>query len=197
MNLADNKLNKELIKRLKNGDMVAFDTIYKQYCTRLFGFVYNIIKQETDAEGIVQEVFIKIWESRHKIEDYSTFDSFLFTIAHNTTISLLRKRLNEKKYLEYLKSVQVEISSTDIIEEIHFNELKEKFNHLIERLSPRQKEIYRLSREDGLTHKEIAEKLGISKNTVEIHISKAIKFIKDNVDNTLLTNLLFAYFFIL
>lgn len=195
--MANSKLNIELIERLKNGDMVAFDTIYKQYCSRLFGFVYSLIKQESDAEGIVQEVFVKIWESRHKIENYSTFDSFLFTIAHNTTISLLRKRLNEKKYLEYLKSVQVEISSSDIIEEIHFNELKEKFNRLIKRLSPRQKEIYLLSREDGLTHKEIAKKLGISQNTVEVHISKAIKFIKNNIDNTLLSSLLFAHFFIL
>ncbi|NQU55210.1 MAG: RNA polymerase sigma-70 factor [Bacteroidetes bacterium] len=193
----NNKLNKKLIDRLKNGDMVAFDAFYKIYSGRLFGFVFSIIKQELDAEGIVQEVFIKIWESRHKIADYSTFESFLFSIAHNTTISLLRKRLNEKKYLEHLRSIQVEISSTDIIEEIHFNEIKEKFDHLINRLSPRQKEIYLLSREDGLTHKEIAEKLGISKNTVEIHMSKAIKFIKSNIDNTLLTSLLFAYFFIL
>jgi len=195
--LDNNKLNKKLIDRLKNGDMVAFDAFYKIYSGRLFGFVFSIIKQELDAEGIVQEVFIKIWESRHKIADYSTFESFLFSIAHNTTISLLRKRLNEKKYLEHLRSIQVEISSTDIIEEIHFNEIKEKFDHLINRLSPRQKEIYLLSREDGLTHKEIAEKLGISKNTVEIHMSKAIKFIKSNIDNTLLTSLLFAYFFIL
>lgn len=193
----NNKLNKDLIERLKNGDMVAFDTIYKMYSHRLFGFVFSIIKQELDAEGIVQEVFIKIWESRHKIENYSTFDSFLFSIAHNITISLLRKRLNEKKYLEHLRSIQVEISSTDIIEDIHFKEIKGKFDHLINRLSPRQKEIYLLSREDGLTHKEIAEKLGISKNTVEIHMSRAIKFIKNNIDNTLLTSLLFSYFFIL
>lgn len=195
--MANNKLNKEVIDRLKNGDMVAFDTIYKMYSHRLFGFVFSIIKQELDAEEIVQEVFIKIWESRLKIGNYSTFDSFLFSIAHNTTISLLRKRINEKKYLEYLKSVQVEVSSTDIVEELHFNEIKEKFDHLINRLSPRQKEIYLLSREDGLTHKEIAEKLGISKNTVEIHISKAIKFIKNNFDNTLLSSMLFVHFFIL
>lgn len=189
--------NTELIKKLKNGDVLAFDAIYKQYCTRLYGFVLKLIKQESDAEEIVQEVFVKIWESRHKIENFSTFDSFLFTIAHNTTISLIRKRLNEKKYLEYLKGIQVEISSTDIIEEIHYTELKEKFSHLIDSLSPRQKEVYLLSREDGLTHKEIAEKLGISQNTVEIHISRAIKFIKNNIDNTLLASLLFAHFFIL
>lgn len=191
------KLDIALIDGLKNGDMMAFDAIYKHYCTRLYGFVFKLIKQENDAEEIVQEVFVKIWESRAKIANYSTFDSFLFTIAHNTTISLLRKRLNEKKYLDHLKHAQEEIASASVIEEMQYQDLKKKYQHIIEQLSPRQKEVYLLSREEGLSHKEIAKKLDISQNTVENHISKAIGFIKKNIDNSLLASVLFAHFFVL
>lgn len=181
---------------MKNGDMLAFDAIYKQYCSRLYGFILNLIKQESDAEEIVQEVFVKIWESRNSINAYSSFDSYLFTIAYNNTISLLRKRVSEKKYLEHLKSIQQISDSVDIIEEIHFKDVKNNFEKLVNQLTTRQKEIYNLSREEGLTHKEIANKLGISQNTVEIHISKALKFIKTNIDKSLLINTLFISLFI-
>lgn len=188
--------NTELIKRLKEGDIKAFDEIYRSYCNRLFGFVLNIIKQESDAEEIVQEVFVRIWSSRNKIDEFASFDSFLFTIAYNNTMSLLRKRVNEQKYLDHLKNIQKEGFSNDIIDELHYQELHQRYKQVINQLTPRQKEIYLLSREEGLTYKEIAEKTGISKNTVEIHMTKAINFIKNNLQKTLLINAFFIDLFI-
>ena len=101
--MKNSKSNKELLLLLQKGDRVAFYNIYERYCKRLYGFVLRYIKVEADADEIVQEVFVKIWEARGKIDVYSSFESFLFTIAYNATISLLRKRANEKKYLEHLK----------------------------------------------------------------------------------------------
>ena len=95
------------------------------------------------------------------------FESFLFTVAYNTTISLLRKRTNEQKYLEHLKSLQLPDNYQDLIDEIHYNELNERVRSLLNELTPRQKEIFQLSREEGLTHEEIAKKLDISVNTVK------------------------------
>ena len=103
--MKNSKSNKELLILIREGDRVAFYNIYERYCKRLYGFVLRYIKQEADAEEIVQEVFIKIWESRNNIDIYSSFESFLFTIAYNATISLFRKRVNENKYLEHLKSL--------------------------------------------------------------------------------------------
>ncbi len=111
-----------------------------------------IYKVEADADEIVQEVFVKIWEARGKIDVYSSFESFLFTIAYNATISLLRKRANEKKYLEHLKSLQQFRDAPDLTDEIHFKELNEQVKGLLNELTPRQKEIFQLSREGGLTH---------------------------------------------
>src|SRR5690606_5484897 len=140
----------------------AFYNIYERYCKRLYGFVSRYIKQEADAEEIVQEVFIKAWETRHKIDDSSSFESFLFTVAYNATMSLFRKRASENKYIEYLKSLQQPGNAPDVTDEIHFQELNQKVQTLLNQLTPRQKEIFRLSREEGLTHDEIAKKLDIS-----------------------------------
>jgi RNA polymerase sigma-70 factor (ECF subfamily) len=190
------KSNKELVKLLKNGDMRAFDAIYEKYSRKLYGFVLRYLKQETDAEEIVQEVFFKIWKSRSRIDIYSSFESFLFTIAYNSTISLLRKRANEKNYLEYLKQRQQIDQASNQIDEIQYNELNEQLESLLNELTPRQKEIFRLSRYEGLSHEEIANKLNISVNTVKNHLVAALSFLKSNLDNGFMINLLFISLFL-
>ncbi len=154
------------------------------------------MKQKEDAEEIVQEVFVKIWESRNKIDVYSSFESFLFTVAYNATISMLRKKANETKYVEYVKSLQYVNSSPDLIDEIHFHELKDKVQSLLNELTPRQKEIFQLSREEGLSHDEIARKLDISVNTVKKHVANTLAFLKSRIDSSLTINLLFTFLFL-
>lgn len=194
--MSDLPSNKELLKLLKKGDMLAFDAIYNQYSRRLYGFVLRYIKRDEDAEEIVQDVFLKIWKARGSIDVYSSFDSFLFTVAYNSTISLLRKRMSEKKYLEHLNHKFKINLAPDLIDEIHFNELNEKINSLLEKLTPRQKEIFKLSRYEGLSHKEIAEKLDISTSTVKQHLMAALTFLKTNINNSLIINILFIHLFL-
>lgn len=176
--------------------MTAFNSIYNKYCYKLHEFVLTYLKQEEDAEEIVQEVFVKIWESRGKIDIYSSFESFLFTIAYNATISLLRKRVSENKSREYLKSLQQIDTAEPIIDEIQFRELNQKVQSLLEQLTPRQKEIYLLSREDSLTHKEIAQKLNISESTVNNHLVTTLKYLKSHIDSGLAINALFLCLFL-
>ena len=190
------KLNKDLLILLKKGDVIAFDNIYEMYSERLYGFVLRYVKQKEDAEGIVQEVFIKIWETRNKIDIYSSFDSFIFTIAYNTTINLLRKRVNEHKYQDRLKSVQQITGADQIIDEIYFKEINIQLQLLLDKLTPRQKEIFQLSREVGLTHEEIAKKLDISVNTVKNHMVSTLAFIKSHIDKGLIANFLFISLFL-
>ncbi|MEN8118134.1 MAG: RNA polymerase sigma-70 factor [Bacteroidota bacterium] len=194
--MKNNKSNTEFVKLLKKGDMVAFDAIYNKYCYKLHEFVIRYLKQKEDAEGIVQEVFIKIWESRDKIDVYSSFESFLFTIAYNSTISLLRKRVSENKSREFLRSLQQIDNADKVIDELQFNELNQKVQSLLKQLTPRQKEIYLLSREEGMTHKEIAKKLNISENTVKNHLVSALKYFKAHIDNSLAVSVLFLCLFL-
>lgn len=193
--MGNTKVNIELVKLLRKGDIAAFDQIYNLYCHKLHQFVLRYLKQEEDAEEIVQEVFIKIWESRKKIDVHASFESFLFTISYNATISLLRKRLSESKSREYLMSAQQIQNANSVTDEVQFNELNAKVQSLLQQLTPRQKEIYILSREEGLTHKEIAKRLEISENTVKNHLVTTLKFLKSNLDTGLITSALFYCLF--
>jgi len=123
---------------------------------------------------------VKIWESRHKLEDYRLLNSYIFTIAYNNSIYLIRKKINNTKYLEHLKNSATINFSPTIISQIEFNELNNQAEKLIANLPERQKQVYLLHREEGLTYPEIAEKLGISKNTVENHMVKALKYLQGN-----------------
>jgi len=194
--LKNNRSNKDLLLLIKEGDMVAFYHIYERYCARLYGFVLRYIKQEQDAEEIVHEVFIKIWEARDKIDVYSSFESFIFTIAYNSTISMFRKRTKEKKYMEHLRSLQQVEKAPDLTDEIHFNELNDQVQTLLNELTPRQKEIFQLSREKGLSHEEIAKKLNITVNTVKKHMVNTLAFLKSHLDTNMITSLLFIYLFL-
>ena len=188
--------NSELLNLLKEGDMLAFDAIYERYCKRIFAFVVRYVKSETDAEEIVQEVFLKIWENKNKIDVYSSFESYIFTISYNSTISLLRKRVTEKKYIDYLKNLQVAENVFELTDEVYYTELNGQIQSLLSELTPRQKEIFLLSREEGLTHDEIAKKLGISSNTVKNHIVTTLNFLRANIDNGLVINVFFTYLFL-
>jgi RNA polymerase sigma-70 factor, ECF subfamily len=194
--LKTGKTNTELLLLLQKDDRVAFYHIYERYSKRLYGFVLRYIKQEADAEEIVQEVFLKIWEARNRIDVFSSFESFLFTIAYNTTIGLLRKRVTEKKYLDYLKTLQQFDVSTPMEDEIRFNELNEKVHVLLDQLTPRQKEIFLLSREEGLTHEAIANKLQISLNTVKKHMVNTLAFLRSHIDTDMAVGLFFACLFL-
>jgi RNA polymerase sigma-70 factor, ECF subfamily len=175
--------------------MKAFDIIYKKYSRRLYGFVFRYIKQEADTEEVVQEVFMKIWQSHENINIYSSFESFLFTIAHNATVNLLKKRATEQKYVEHVKSLQRIEETYELTDEIQYNELNQKFQDLLNELTPRQKEIFQLSREEGLSNEEIAKKLGISVQTVKNHLVTTLSFFKTNLDNGLLISGLFVSLF--
>ena len=176
--------------------MLVFDRVYELYSHKLFSFVFKILKNEDETEDIVQEVFIKIWESRDKLTDYKLLNSYIFTIAYNNSIDFIRKRINNSKYLEHLKNSSVIQLAPTSISEVEFNELNAHVKKLIANLPERQKEVYLLHRENGLTYPEIAEQLKISKNTVENHMAKALKYLRENIDNSLLINMLFIYLFL-
>ncbi len=190
-----NKISEFTVRRFVNGDMRAFDDIYFVFHPKLQIFVLSLVKTEADAEEIVQDVFVKTWENREKLKSFTSFESYLFTIAYNTTISLLRRRAKDALYIEYVKSVQIEIDDSFLNENEDWKEIDDQLNLLIEKLPSRQKEVFRLKHFDGFSYKEIADKLGISVNTIENHIVKAHKFLKENLGKNYLPTLLFIHLF--
>ncbi|MGV8092524.1 MAG: RNA polymerase sigma factor [Mangrovibacterium sp.] len=196
MSSGKENITQELLVRLKSDDVQAFDQVYEWYFHKLFSFISKILKDDQETEDIVQEIFVKIWESRNKFDDYQSLNSYIFTVAYHNSISIIRKRIVDKKYLVYLKNSSVIHSAPDRISELEFYELNSQVQKLIDRLPERQKQVFLLHREKGLSYPEIAEQLGISKNTVETHMVKALKYLRQNIDHSLLVNLLFICLFL-
>lgn len=189
-------ISPDLLARLKKGEMQAFDKVYKLYCHKLYSFVLKMVKNEADTDDIVQEIFVKIWESRDKLDNYQLLSSYIFTIAYNSSIDLLRKRINSHKYIEHLKKSTVLLQTPDGTQEVEYNEFLNQLERIISSLPERQKQVYLLHREQGLTYPEIADRLSISKNTVENHMGKALSSLRQKMSHALLNNILFSHFFL-
>ncbi len=174
------EINERTVELLKQGDISAFDTVYSNYCGKLQGFIYKILKSEDDTRGVTQEVFISFWVNREKIIHHSFIRSLLFTIAYHRAIDRLRKKNNERKYHDYIRSHQAE-PKNKTEDDYHFNELEKQLNTVINKLPFRRRQVFRLSRDYHFSNREIAEHMDISVNTVENHMTLALDFLKKNL----------------
>lgn len=185
------------IEDFVDGDMRAFDEIYSIYSPKLIKFVFSIVKLDSEVEDLVHEVFVKVWENREKIriKTQSSFSSYLFTIAYNTTISFLRLKVKDSQYVEFVKSTQVESINDHLLDELSDEVKFEQISLLIEQMPHKQREVFKMKYLQQLSYKEIASELGISVNTVENHINRARKFLKENLKGNCLAFLLFLQLF--
>lgn len=184
-----------MTKGLINGDKTAIDSIYSAYHKRIYAFAYSYLKVKDDALDVVHEVFMKLWENRHNIEPDTKLEAFVFTITRNTVLSIFRKKASEKKYLDNLSILTV-TEDLNTLNLLDYQFLKESIDQLIENLPPKRKQVFLISRNEGLSNKDIAQRLGISEKTVEDHITKALAFLREKMNKMGLIASLFAYLFL-
>lgn len=190
LNEASNQ--KKLVEALKNGDNDAFKSLFEMYHQKLYFFLFAILKSKEDVEEIIQETFLKVWENRANLWiDYS-FEAFVFRIAKNTSLNYHRKRVNRTVFENHL-SFFTESSNSAADEYVLFEETKQIIRTILNGLPPKRKEIFLLARVDGLSRKEIAEKLGISVITVDHQLSKSNSYVKEEFEkfSLLMFNILF------
>ncbi len=182
--------DENLLLRISEGDQVAFELVFLRYKGRLYDFVNKNLQDKNDAEEIVQEVFLKLWQNRQHLDPSKSLNAFLYTIAKNELFGHLRKMLHKRKYMEeiyYLAN-----NSSDITEkQVEYSELQQTLTALINDLPEKRKKIFLLSREEGFSYREIATELGISENTVDTQIRKALASLKESLRKKLLLILLF------
>ncbi|KPL13103.1 MAG: hypothetical protein AMS26_15540 [Bacteroides sp. SM23_62] len=172
---------KLLIRELQRGNAKAFELLYKQYHARLFNFSLKIIRNKQDAEGMVQEVFIAVWENREKLDESKSFSGFIFSIAKNKALNRIKQNLSRKVYLEYMQ-MENQIQN-DTVSDIESRELMDYLLKTIQELPDKTKQIFLLSRNEGLTYKQIASRLDVTENVVDHEIRKALKYIRDKLGN--------------
>lgn len=184
------KVDKNILVNLKNGDEKAFETLFWEYNTHVYHFIYSLLYEKSLAEDLTQTVFLKIWEKRDTIDPELGFDSYLFTIARNLVYKETQSRLLSEKFMQ---TVQARLSDADSLmeEKIDAESLREYINGLVEELPPARREIFRLSRNEHLSYREIAERLSISEKTVETQLNRALRFLREKLSsNNILAALL-------
>ncbi len=185
-----------LAKRIRKGDIRAFDVLYHTYSQKLYGFAFSMLKNHEDAKEVVQETFFKIWEKRDRIDPSGSIQAFLFSVSYHTTIDLLRQRLRNDQYRIYLQNRLPEQEHSSEEDPAYYQELVRIVDETVRDLPEQRRKIYLLSREEGLSHREIAEKLNISVKTVENQINLALKAIRKQLDADDLLYLLFLAVFL-
>ncbi len=182
----------QLVRSLSKGDLLAFNTLYFYYSSRLYYFALGYLKSKAEAEELVQEVFTIIWEKRADLKEELSFKSFLFTISFN----IIRKHFRARTYLsEYFKTVINDDLDLETLDKITYDSLYKYITDIVDQLPERRKEIFIKSRFDGLSIKEISEILHISHKTVENQLTDALKFLRKNLNRELIPVLLFLLLF--
>lgn len=168
---------KELFNNIANGDDTSFGTIFELYKKRVFSLALKMLKCETEAEEIVQEVFLSLWQAKARLGEINDPEAYLFTITYNTIYSFLKKASRNKEFLnsiiQHLNQIQNTTADT-----INGNETSKLIKEAIRSLPPQQRTVYQLSKQEGLSYDEIAAGMKISRNTVRNHLAEAMKTIR-------------------
>lgn len=158
----------------------VFERVHNNYCGRIYNFVLRITHGDTYmAEEITQIVFLKLWEKFEKLSDEASLKGYLFTIARNTMMNYMKRRMIEYIYLDFIKGESDEDNTTqDIIEATFLNGYVKK---LVEELPPVRRQVFKMSRFRFMTNNQIADELGMALRTVETHITLSLKYLRQEL----------------
>lgn len=175
-----------IVKRVQAGDVAAFDGLIRKYRERLFGVVYNLTANREDTADLVQDAFIKAFQSINRFQGQSSFFTWLYKIAVNTTLSHLRK--NKMRTFFSLEKIQEDEPTSEILKQLtdktgadrdtYLRELQEKLNEALQKLSIKHRTVITLFEIDGLSHGEIAEVMDCSEGTVRSRLHYAKQFLQ-------------------
>jgi RNA polymerase sigma-70 factor (family 1) len=174
---SDNENLKLIIRQLQHGSEQAFTLLYDIYSKQLYRNILRLVKDEDVAEELLQDLFLKIWESRGNINPEKSFKSFLYKVAENLVYAHFRKLAKDNKLIAKLVVSYVDVD-TYAEEAMIAKENHELLKKAIEKLPPQRKRIFTLCRLEGKSYEEVSNELGISTSTISNHIVKANKTVK-------------------
>lgn len=183
------------LQKLANNDKKALEELFNHYYPRLYNYSKSFLKLEEGIDDILQDVFIKIWNNRTNIYSSASFNPFIFTVTRNLLLNELRNRLNNQKLKENVLKLSLP-EEYNSFEKMEYSELKSMVEQIVNNLPEKQQEVFILSRNQGLSHKEIADKLNISAKTVEYHIAQSTATIKSKLRQVGIISLLYFYLFL-
>jgi len=185
----------ELVEKLQKGDVNAFDQVYWKYAGKLYAFSLRYLKSKEEAEELVQSVFLKVWENQRNLKSESSFKSYLFTIAYNEICNLFRQRSYLRKFMES-SLISNREASVEAEEQIDAQFISEHLDRIIAKLPEKQRIIFKKSRQEGKSSREIATEMGLSSGTVDNYLSESLRFIRNQLKDKDFVLLLFVWLFL-
>lgn len=170
---------KNLVTALRNGSYEAFDALYMAYSPVVERFAYALLKNRSEVDDLSQNIFLKIWEIRDRLDSVTSFRSYLFSMVRNAVLDILSKRKVVTDIDCLPESVLKDIASADVVSSIDTQNMMLMVNLAVSMMPEQRRRIFMMSRIEGASHKKIAETLGISVKTVEYHISKALSSLRE------------------
>ena len=184
----------EIMQALQNGDEKAMESLFRTYYQRLCNYANTLLNDQDESEESVQQVFVTLWEKRQSMEITSSLQSYLFRSVRNTCLNKIKYSKVRKSYAEEVTALS---SHAEPANEITFqNELQKRIHEAVESLPDQCRLVFKLNRFEELKYKEIAEQLGISIKTVENHMGKALKIMREKLKDYLVLWLLFVSLYI-
>lgn len=172
------------------GDIDAFEEIYNRYWLKLYSAAYKRIKERATAQEIVQDFFTSFWINREQVKIQTSLQGYLFTSIKYLVLNYKRAQAVRNSYAEILLMVNNSFdNSTE--ENYNYKELLERVETEVNQLPPKCRNVFELSRKQYKTNKEIAQLMGISEKTVENHLTKALRYLRVNLNSLLLLTFLF------
>lgn len=168
---------KILLQHIRDGAQDAFREIYARYHEKIYALAFHLTRAEVTAEEIVQDVFLKVWLQKENLPEVRDFESWLFILARNHIYTALKVKARLQRY-ELLTDDHISADPLEVDAHIHRKELEILLYEAIQQLSPQQRQVYLLSREEQLSRDVIAGKLGLSPETVKVHMSRAMRSIR-------------------
>jgi len=182
----------QLIIKVKQGVQDAWDYIVGLYYQPLFGYVMSMVREKETAEELVQDVFVNFWAKREKINITSSLKAYLYRAARNHTLNYIKRRNFELNYQRSLAD-KMSVQHNDTEQAFHYSELEKKLHDSIEALPEKRKEIFKMSRFEDLTYKEIAATLDIPVRQVHYQIGLALKELRSKLQGLVDYNLMAAW----
>ena len=187
-------VEKMYVERLRNGSYKDFTRLYDLYASRLYAFAFGLTRSEFLAKEIVQEAFIKVWVRRELIDVDMSFKSFLFTMAKNQLLNEFRRQANSPLFMEEVVFKEPdEDAETAVERKISFDEFSQRLERAKQKLTPRQRELFEMNKENGISISEIATKTSITEQSVRNQISQALQVLRKELGSY---SFLFSLFFL-
>lgn len=173
--------DERLLFLVANGDKEAFTMLYRRYWESLLTTAAKALRSRSDAADLVQDVFLSIWNRRHNLSITGSLAAYLQTSVKYKAINYIEKNITRRDYLALLTDMLANYQLPDVESQLQIKELQRVIQSAVDQMPLKMREVYLLSRQHHLSHKEIAERLGISDETVKKHIQHALQLIKATI----------------